>query len=271
MTQNFGPFKLAVAALVIATGALVSCSFGDSFDPDIKYMEVPEGFSSPLDQIYVINLDKSKARLELMQREFDRVDMSFERFPAVNGYDYNLQALKDNGTYQRDRNIQRHELTLGEIGNSFSHYNIIRDFVNSDLEMIMVLEDDVRFIEGFETRLLSLLAHAPDNWDMIFLGCNASEIWLNGFYPLEVAEDRRFFELTGSSCIAGNYAFIINKDGARKLLPHKFPFKGPSDTQITKEVFSGKNGTFNAYCARPELVKVNFDIESEIKNMGRNH
>ena len=39
------------------------------------------------DNIYVINLDSRKDRLERVTREFERIGCSFERFPAVDGAD----------------------------------------------------------------------------------------------------------------------------------------------------------------------------------------
>lgn len=94
-------------------------------------------------------------------------------------------------------------LTYGEIGCFLSHYKVWQQVVASNLDTVLVLEDDIRcsvtgthrrhsrvlyrfepYFTGKLEELLEELREIPEQWDLVFLGRkilhNAKEDWLEG-------------------------------------------------------------------------------------------
>lgn len=61
-------------------------------------------------------------------------------------------------------------MTHGEIGCFLSHYKIWQEIVKNEDELVMVLEDDVRFEPYFRQKVVNLLREAKElnlQWDLM--------------------------------------------------------------------------------------------------------
>merc|ERR1719245_1284328 len=103
---------------------------------------------------------------------------------------------------------------MGEIGCFMSHYNIWKQIVESDLETVLIFEDDIRFEPYFQSKfdhLIRELDSIREQWDLVYIGRkiqhNSHEDWLEGSDQL-VHVDYTYWTL----------AYIITKAGAQKLL-----------------------------------------------------
>ena len=251
---------------------------GYTFDP----LLTKEGASLRVDKIFVINLDKSKDRLEKISRQLNDRGLEFERFPAVYGKLLSEEDLKP--IYHPNREYFTGELSRGEIGNYLSHYGVMREIIQKRYDVSLVLEDDVELHpNNFKGRIDSIISHAPKDWDIIYLGCHAHEesysldetrYGSSGAEPkgchysrLEMASEGRMSKVD-KHCVAGNYGYLVSLKGASKLLMHMLPIQMPTDYTWKDLFVSGKFGEFAAYCANPELVIANYDIENTINENG---
>lgn len=273
---------LAIAIFVIFAGSLAYRVLYDKSPPTISQLTaIPENAVFLLDAVYLINLDRSKNRMAKMQFELNKAGLDFTRFSAIDGNIFKgkyerkpnrtnwIQELmpEKNYSYLFDPKVNRYGLSIGELGNYFSHYELLKLVAKENYQACLIIEDDTQLEKDFETKLNVLMVHAPSNWDIIYLNCFANlDI---GCRPkkLPLTWDRRFTKLN-RRCTAGNGAYIINGIGANKLLTDVLPATNRTDERIGDEFFSQKKMRFNAYCAHPELVKVD-DEGSIIDEMGR--
>lgn len=108
------------------------------------------------DKIYCINLDKRADKWEYCKRLFSRYNLNVHRFSAVDGFKLPTKSLT--------RKISR-----GEQGCAMSHVAVIREFLDSDLEKILIFEDDIDFIGDFNAVFNVRMKQCP-KWDMLYLG-----------------------------------------------------------------------------------------------------
>lgn len=91
--------------------------------------------------VRVINLDRSADRLDTIHQQLSAADTVFTRFAAR---DMRTANANDVNTYD-DAHANRlygRPLTMAEIGCYLSHLGCLQDFVASDDEWLLVLEDD---------------------------------------------------------------------------------------------------------------------------------
>lgn len=108
------------------------------------------------DKIFYINLDRSVERNRLAQEEFKKHGLHVDRVSGVDG-----KTLKPTGN-----------ITPGEMGCSLSHSGILKNMVENNWKRILVLEDDVVFIDNLQTYFKESLGLIPDDWDMLYFGGN---------------------------------------------------------------------------------------------------
>ena len=107
------------------------------------------------DAIFCINLDRRTDRWEASKAIFDKHKMDVIRISAVDG-----SALADG------------HITRNELGCSLSHANVLERMVNENMNKILVLEDDVDFIEDLQGYFAAHVNSIPVNWNMLYFGGN---------------------------------------------------------------------------------------------------
>ncbi len=122
--------------------------------------------------IRVINLERSVERLASMVSQLNRLGLVWERLPAV--APTQVQALQ-HPLYNRNRANQlfNRDLAPAEIGCFLSHIAALSSFVESNVPIGLVLEDDTvvlaRSIEGIETVLDFLGQSFEGEWHCVNL------------------------------------------------------------------------------------------------------
>lgn len=163
-------------------------------------------------------LTNDPAEWQIAQTEFNRVGLEVEKF----------QAVKEIGPHQ-----------------SFSHSerNILLDFLHSDAERLLHLEDDVVF------RDLSLLPAAlfqlPADWDILYLGANLV-LWNNG----EPWPERYSEHLFRVKCAWTTHAIAYNKKCVRTILEKQPEFS----VQMFDNYLSTRLPELNAFCVAPMVA-----------------
>jgi hypothetical protein len=108
------------------------------------------------DHIYCINLDKRTDRWEDCVKQFKKHNLTVERFSAIDG-----NTIKNTTT-----------LMPGEYGILSTHIELIKDAKNKGYKNILILEDDVEFIDNLNEYFSLFKGQIPDDWVMLYLSGN---------------------------------------------------------------------------------------------------
>jgi glycosyl transferase family 25 len=203
----------------------------------------------------LINLDRSTERLAHVQTEFARVDMTFERFPAVDGTDL-PPALKPYFCDASGRIVS--PLKPGEIGCYASHLGAWQRIATGDYgPAAMVCEDDVKLPDDLPHILSRLLAALPSAWDLVRLSSRPKRVVV----PVAMIDGTyRVVRHSMEPSLAG--ASLISCEGARKLLAPMIR-KRPVDIDFRYPWLFG----INAFGVVPTLIQQT-DPGSTIQAMG---
>lgn len=163
-------------------------------------------------------LTNDPAEWQIAQTEFARVGLQVEKY----------QAVKEIGPHQ-----------------SFSHSerNILLDFLHSDAETLLHLEDDVAFRDL--AHLDHALAELPADWDVVYLGANLL-LWNNG----EPWPERYSDHLFRVKCAWTTHAIGYNKKCVRKILEGQPSF----DAQMFDNWLSTRLPELNAFIVAPMVA-----------------
>ena len=102
---------------------------------------------------YVINLDRSTERLELISSQLSNQKINLKRIPAIDGIELNIDKEADDATckYEMGRSIQP-----GEVGCFLSHIKALEAFISSKSDFAVILEDDAIIQSEFYIRIKAL-------------------------------------------------------------------------------------------------------------------
>lgn len=160
---------------------------------------------------YLINLERAKDRLEMMQKEFEKARLPFERVCAVDAknLDHNNFIIKNR--YDRD-------LLPGEIGCYLSHIKTLNLFLSSDSEFAIIIEDDAKLADDFVEIIEKTLNNYKDlpskhQWDVLKLVNHKRR---NIF--VKSVDDTHFIGACGTSIPITTLAAIWTRKGAQKFL-----------------------------------------------------
>lgn len=174
---------------------------------------------------YVINLDRSTARMAFMEDQLEEHGLEFQRVAAVDGNELSATDLRHVSVGCRVT------CTSSMIGCGLSHRKVWRDVLRKDLSHALVLEDDAVLTPDFGTRLHEALEAVPEDFDILLLGC----FFLcdaRREYPLHLRSVKPFMTLrkeettwvSGQTTVyvpemfGGTHCYVVSAKGARQLL-----------------------------------------------------
>ncbi|MDD4931742.1 MAG: FkbM family methyltransferase [Candidatus Colwellbacteria bacterium] len=218
----------------------------------------------------VVNLDRRNDRwTEFVKRAEEEDFIRYNRFSAVDGNilkswnkvgESNPELLTiDSGVQNLFRNFSHRRPKRGEIGCCLSHLNIWKDVRRDTL----VLEDDIRFCEGFNDRLslvYRLLKESQPDFDILFIGYhvnkdvirkNICDEFIESFTDIMKDGTREHpFGVHGG----GTFGYILSPSGAKKLITglSQNGFVYPVDYQM---LLTMKTLNMKAFCCVSSLVE----------------
>lgn len=136
------------------------------------------------DRIYAMNLDRRPDRWASFLEEADRIGIA-DRVERVSGLDLN-EAL----------------------GCTLTHVEILKKAVEARAKHTLILEDDVRFFDGFEKPLESVMGRLPEDWTIVYLGYNLDPNGNASSCPEFVSDDLlklRSALMTSAYCVNGKF------------------------------------------------------------------
>lgn len=106
-------------------------------------------FNEVFEKVIVINLAKRPDRMAQIKAQLDAHKITFERFEAIDAQELGITGVQ---------------------ACALSHRGVIEQYKNAG--NVFIFEDDAEFIEDFEQLWDVFIANLPDDWQMLYLGCN---------------------------------------------------------------------------------------------------
>jgi len=189
-----------------------------------------------LNKIYYINLEKRTDRNEHIINEFKEAGITMEqvvRFSAINGLTHRFTEFeewlaKDSCYYftTARKEIISKQITEGKsfsflplffqnvdigkkvLANQLSHYYIMKEMIQKNYRVILILQDDVVFRKGFKTSLESVLKHLPPDSEIVNIGFHKSAFCAQvNEWIFDVDDDESI-----TLCPINDYVSVIKKD-----------------------------------------------------------
>lgn len=123
-------------------------------------------------EIFLINLDSDKNRLNFMDLQFKKFGLTYRRIQAINGKKFIEEFGLSSSKYIKDisdrLNGLSRPLSLGEIGCALSHNKCYEIIEAENIDYALILEDDVVLSDSFLTGLSDALKKCESkNFDFI--------------------------------------------------------------------------------------------------------
>ena len=157
--------------------------------------------------IWLINLDRSKDRLEFQEQQFKEQCLNFTRFPAVDGRSdltQHLEGLKKSHEF--------HKMSNGQLGCALSHIAILKKIVAENIPAVLVMEDDAVLCENFKNEFETIFHDDDLKNDIIYVGNQ------KGGAELKFMLDRKITKIQKPTFCTHGLIYTLN--GAKRLLEH---------------------------------------------------
>lgn len=122
--------------------------------------------------VYLINLDSSTHRLAQASAELKKHNIEFERISAFDGRKLDVQTYESYNSQQANVLMGR-DLLGAEIGCYLSHKRCVTEFLASNYDYIIVVEDDLEVISDLVTTVQKTVQWLEQNqkgWYLINIG-----------------------------------------------------------------------------------------------------
>lgn len=247
---------------------------------------------TPPETAYVINLESRKNLFDNLSKQLSKNNIKYQRFVAIDGYDITIENLSTNLHFtgkmlkKNPELINKHDqyqvscsdnlqfqsslynnwndkkITAGELGCTCSHLSLWKKIANDSAENALIFEDDIKLRPNFNQHLTHLLTAAPRKFDIIYLSLwiPASKTGVVTYQNPEVAK------ITEPIFTSGSTAYIISKDGARKLLSLTQEINDPIDMTLASLVKK-----LDIYVDTNQQIENDRSSRSAIAEMGRDH
>lgn len=204
---------------------------------------------------YVINLDGSDERLASVTQSLGEQGIDFIRISAFDGRKATPTFFSE---YDEPKALayMGRTLTGGELGCYFSHLNCVKEFLKSDADFVVVLEDDMQPTDNLSSKINALIEGITNkNWHLINIGANKRKI----FTPLFQIDEHEvshahYFPMTTTG-------IVWNRTGAKAFIEQGLPIYAPVDN-FFRDWLTKTNLGLSVY---PPLV-VARDVASDIDN-----
>lgn len=170
--------------------------------------------------IKIINLAVRVDRKEKLIGELTRHNIKgYEFMEAVDGRSLDRVDMIVKGMI-----LEGKEMTRGEYGCYLSHYNLYKEILKGEEELILVLEDDIYFINNFNYKLNKILKKVKEvEWDMFYIGINC---WEEKCLEGEYIDKEIYYPINP---IWGTHGYLIKRESVKKIVNRMLPMEVPVD------------------------------------------
>lgn len=165
---------------------------------------------------FVINLPERTDRKKSVAKEMDRVKLGYRFWRAITHPSGGVIGLIETMKY------------------------LLEHCIANDYDKVLILEDDVRFLE---TRIFvdKCISQLPDDFDLMYLGCNLAQNKVELFSPNLIRVDSAY----------ATHAILYSNSGVKKV--YEFLKRG-SDSPLDVQIVHGVQVDGNCYACYPMAV-----------------
>lgn len=208
--------------------------------------------NSFIDNVYIINMDKDSERLKKVTKECNKFNIKFKRFSGINS---NKLSKEEKNKYITK--FCQTYCTNGMIGCGLSHIKIYEDIINNNYNNVLILEDDVYFVDNFHHILNNAVKEIPNDYDILYLGSigsSSKETYYDYNYFLKLLNNKNKIKNNYKNIFCpefplGTHAYIISNKGCKNILNTIPKVNFHIDWQI-----SLNNKNLNIYATNEKIV-----------------
>ena len=120
--------------------------------------------NSYFDNVYLINLERRKDRLEWVSNELKKYGITFQRFNAIDGLYFEDYVKYDEETAEKMR------WTGGAAALVETTQLILLDAIEKKYDKILILEDDIIFNPSINSIFEQTYTTIPSDWETLYFG-----------------------------------------------------------------------------------------------------
>jgi len=201
-------------------------------------------------KIYCINMPEDTERKKQVSKEFEKANI-------INRIEW-ISAAKPPKDFHID--LYRRN-PAAEFGCSLSHITAIVNAINDKHDNILILEDDITFVNNFSNILTNSLDELPNDWTGLYLGCT----------PVNKKKiSKTLIKINGWNTW-GTYAYALNGKHLLKYFNHwaksiTHPVAGNLYSPIDAILSSFMDSNSGGYATIPPIVKPKIGIVSSVDN-----
>lgn len=165
-------------------------------------------------RVFIINLSDHKEKKIRMKKILKKFDFKYEFFNAFDGRNSSINDYDGYNDLSRKLFLGR-SLFPGELGAFESNRLLMKKIINEDIKMALILEDDIKFEADFD-EYLSKIIRIDYKWDVVRFIARKKILNLKGRKVIEL--DKKTFLMRFPKLLGETHAYLISKDGAKKIL-----------------------------------------------------
>lgn len=213
------------------------------------------------DKVYVINMEKSKTRMEKIDKLLRHENIVYSRFNAIDGSKLTYDEISKISTPLCSKLCSK-----SIIGCALSHISIWKETNKYKYNSVLILEDDISFSPNYKENLRKSIEQLPNDWDILFLGCGGlcSKTETNDLSTIiyrmiqhninnkKISNDLPNIFIPKSP--TGLYGYAVSKSGCEKLLKLITNINYHIDYQLASQ-----HNNLNIYAVYPKCIYPNTD------------
>ena len=178
-------------------------------------MEIKNNFTlnNYFENVYVINMESDKDRLNSVTNEMNKINTKFKRMPGI---------ITDRALRKQEGSIfGKYFAPSTAFGISEAHRKIWKTIIEKDYKNALIFEDDVKFVDNIASILPKAIKELPDDWDIVYLGCLSccDKVSLFELHEIMNPTKKKYSDnLNSGGLYYGTEAYAISYNGAKKIL-----------------------------------------------------
>jgi GR25 family glycosyltransferase involved in LPS biosynthesis len=215
---------------------------------NIKIFDNNEYYNIYWDKIYIINLKKREDRKNKLIDEL--INAKIDNYEFIDAIDGNDEIIKND--YKKLKENKNTKIkTSGHYACLLSHIYVIEKAIENNYEQILILEDDIQFVDDFLDRLKEIKLF---KYDLVYLG---------GLIPEYKFLMTNWCKHNSIMC---TYSYIINKNIYNDVLSIYKSYLTYADVLLKRYI--QKNINYNVYLLN-DYVFSNFDDSNTSKKKNK--
>jgi len=219
----------------------------------------------PWKEIFIVNLDSDKQRLENVSKQFNKIGMTLRKVSNTRERDWSEARATHKCRYYCDK---------GVIGSYYGHYKLWKKMVDENIESALIVEDDITLDEDFENKFDIYWRHVPEDWDMVLLGCifqcKREKNFIDRCLKISYFENNNHpinDYINKITSFSGIHAYILNINMAKRLLAASEEIDNIIEVQLSR--YLNKNRDLNVYAFEDYIITQNLILYESVNNISR--